>query len=293
MGILSDFEKQGSAYSVVNIQVWREGYLLDRLDWDEEIRRNQYSVSKSFTGAAVGLAVGEGLLSLDERVTDAFPEELPARPSEHLRALTVRDLLTMRMGQAQAVLMGVDRLSTPDKNWVRHVLAQPFVLAPGAQFVYNNAGPYLAGMLVQRRAGCDLLHYLMPRLFQPLDIRLPTWEMDPLGNTFGAGGLFLTVTEVARFMQLHLQGGRWGSRQILPREWVEQAIGKQGDNNRDPHGYGYLFWRGPGDSYRCDGKYGQFGINLPEKNTVIAVNSECRQQDRLLEWIYQSVVSRL
>ena len=75
-------------------------------------------------------------------------------------------------------------------------LAVPFKYRPGTHFVYNNVGPYLAGILVQRRSGCDLVSYLTPRLFSHLGIKRPTWETDPLGNSFGAGGLFLTLSEL-------------------------------------------------------------------------------------------------
>ena len=74
-----------------------------------------------------------------------------------------------------------------------------FCLRAGTHFVYNNVGPYLAGILVQRRSGCDLVSYLTPRLFKHLGIKRPTWETDPLGNSFGAGGLFLTLSELHKF----------------------------------------------------------------------------------------------
>ena len=81
----------------------------------------------------------------------------------------------MCLGQDQAYLMGGQRPLIRDKNWARAGLAEPFVYEPDTCFVYNNVGPYLAGLLVQRRAGCDLVHYLTPRLFEPMGIFMPTW----------------------------------------------------------------------------------------------------------------------
>lgn len=293
MGILDRFKEKAPSYRVLNIQVWKDGKLIDKGVWDTEIRRNQYSASKSFTSAAVGLAVKEGLLSLSEKIADVFSEDLPQDPSEHLLALTVRDLLTMCTGQGAGHLMGGARPLIQDENWIRFALSQPFEYKPNVRFVYNNTGPYLAGMLVQQRAGCNLVNYMMPRLFSPMGIRLPTWEVDPWGYTFGAGGLFLTVSEVAKFAQLYLQEGRWDGKQILTADWVRESTSKQVENGRDSYGYGYLFWRGPSNSYRCDGKYGQYGIVVPDKNAVIAVNSECREQDGLLSMIYETVVPAL
>lgn len=100
--------------------------------------------------------------------------------------------------------MGEQRPFYEEDNWVKISLAIPFKYNPGTHFVYNNVGPYLAGILVQRRPGCDLVSYLTPRLFSKLGIKRPTLETDPLGNSFGAGGLFLTLmTESGRILVLN------------------------------------------------------------------------------------------
>ena len=176
--------------------------------------------------------------------------------------------------------------ATPD--WVRAALARPFSDDPGTKFLYSNTGPYLAGMLIQRRAGCDLVHYLMPRLFEPLGIRLPTWEVDPNGLTFGAGGLFLNIDELHLFGQLLLQKGFWKGKQVLPENWVAQSTAKQVENGRE--GYGYLFWRGKHNSFRADGKYGQYTIVFPDKQAVVTVTAESRKEPAVLETVYDCLV---
>lgn len=278
-----EFDRAAQEYRVLNIIVRRDGETVFRADYDGEIRRNQYSVTKSFTSAAVGIAQKEGLLSLDERLTDAFRDDLPAHVSENLRQATVRDLLTMCLGQDRGFLMGEQRPFLPETDWVKYSLALPFVHAPGTVFQYNNVGPYLAGVLVQRRAGCTLDRYLTPRLFAPLGIIAPTWETDPMGYSFGAGGLFLCVSELLRFGELLLAGGKWNSRQLIPADYIAEASSKQVENGGE--GYGYLFWRGAHNTYRADGKYGQYAIVLPDDNAVIAVNAECRPQHLLLDFL--------
>ena len=245
-----------------------------------ECRRNLYSASKSFTACAVGFAVQEGRIALDEPLVEAFAGDLPESPCDHLRKATVRDLLTMRLGQASGFLMGTQRPFYAEDDWVRLSLAQPFPFEPGTQFVYNNVGPYLAGMLVQRRAGCDLVSYLTPRLFAPLGIKRPTWECDPLGHTFGAGGLFLALTELHKFGLFCLNKGAWNGQQLLNPAWLEACASPQGGEN-----YGYLFWRGAHESFRADGKYGQLSIILPEKNAVVTVVCECRDGEGLTKLI--------
>jgi CubicO group peptidase (beta-lactamase class C family) len=198
----------------------------------------------------------------------------------------------MSFGHDKAYLMGNTRPFLLEQNWVKYVLHQPFAYRPGEKFVYNNAGPYLAGILVQKLAGCDLVEYLMPRLFEPLSIMRPTWETDPQGLTFGAGGLFLCVSDMAKFGQLYLQEGEWNGKQLISREWVKEASKKQVENfgTKDfGNGYGYLFWRGQHDSYRADGKYGQYSIVLKDKNAVIVVNAECREEHKILDCIWDTI----
>ena len=173
-------------------------------------------------------------------------------------------------------------------------LAIPFVYEPGTYFVYNNVGPYLAGILVQRRSGCrDLVDYLMPRLFRPLGIRRPTWECDPMGLSFGAGGLFLTLSELHKLGLLYLQKGCWNGRQLLPEEWIMESTKKQVENNLDSYGYGYLFWGGPEGTFRADGKYCQLSIICREKNAVISLVSECRDSDALTKAIFEEIYPQL
>lgn len=171
---LTEFESRAVPLRALGVVVSQNGTQLTRKLWDDACRRNVYSASKSFTSMAVGIAQKEGLLSIDEKLTDAFKDDLPEIVSDNLKAATVRDLLTMCLGQEKSFLMGGERPYYEDRNWVRLALRQPLVYAPGEKFVYNNVGPYLAGILVQRRAGCDLVHYLMPRMFAPMGIQLPT-----------------------------------------------------------------------------------------------------------------------
>lgn len=288
---IGKIQQKAEEMRILNLGVMKDGKVLLKKDWDEEIRRNQYSASKSFTSIAVGIACKEGLLSLDEKLCDVFKEELPDNPSACLCQATVKDLLTMCLGQDAAYLMGEQRPIMEERDWVRFTLSRPFVQRPGTVFLYNNAGPYLAGILVQRRAGCDLVNYLMPRLFDPMGIRRPVWETDPFGYTFGAGGLFLCMTELMKFGQLLLQEGSWEGRQLVPSAYIKEASAKQVDNGK--HGYGYLFWRGPYHSYRADGKYGQLSIVLPDKNAVIAMNAESRNAEEMMNCCMDTIVPQL
>lgn len=290
---LEQFECRAEELRVLGMKISIERDTVYENYWDEDCRRNIYSASKSFTSCAVGFAVQEGLISLDEKLVDAFREELPKKLDENLELATVRDLLTMQLGQETGFLMGRQRPYMKENDWVRACLRQPFSDKPGSRFVYSNAGPYLAGILVQRRAGCNLLSYLEPRLFTPLGIRRTVWEVDPLGYAFGAGGLFLTVSELHKLGMLYLQDGEWNRKQLLSKGWIRESSSRQAENDRDSYGYGYLFWRGPENSFRADGKYGQYSIVFRERNAVVSLFAESRNTNQLMDAIMNEVYPKL
>ena len=285
---ISEFTEVAKEFHVLGIKITKDDELIAEWHSEEECRRNIYSATKSFTSCAVGFAVQEGLLSLDEKLVEAFSDDLPAVIDDNLKMATVRDLLTMCLGQEQGNLMGAQRPLYKEDDWVKMSLEIPFKYKPGTHFVYNNVGPYLAGILVQRRSGYDLVSYLMPRLFSPLGIKRPTWETDPLGNNFGAGGLFLTLSELHKFGLFYLNKGKWNGKQILSEKWIEEST-----KASDTDDYGYLFWRGEYNSYRADGKYSQISIILPDKNAVISLVAECRQGKELMRAVYDLICTKL
>lgn len=290
---LEEFEKKAEDLRVLGMKISVGQDTVYEHYWDEDCRRNIYSASKSFTSCAVGFAVQEGLVKLDEKLTDVFWEDLPEHPDDNLKKATVKDLLTMALGQEKGFLMGGQRPYIREKNWVKASLSIPFLYEPGTRFVYNNVGPYLAGVLVQRRAGCNLLDYLTPRLFEPLDIRRTIWETDPLGYTFGAGGLFLTISELHKLGMLYLQEGKWNGRQILSKEWVLESLKKQVENDRNPYGYGYLFWGGDKNSFMANGKYGQYSMIFRDRDGVVSLFAESRETDKLEKTIIEDIYPEL
>ena len=263
--------------AVRGLRVYRDRALIASYQPQPEERQNQYSCTKSFTSTACAFAIQEGLFTLDDYVLDHFRQDAPEAVSENLKQMQLRHLITMSMGFESPMLMGAQRPKITEKDWVKYVLRAPVIHKPGTVFQYNNAGPYLLGILIQRKTGMSLVDYLMPRLFEPLGIPRPQDEKDPLGNTFGAGGLQLNVSELAKLGLLYLQKGQWQGRQLIPASWVEEAsrsfiITDQGDGEIGTD-YGYLFWIMPEGMFRADGKYGQYCIVVPKKNAVIAINS--------------------
>jgi CubicO group peptidase (beta-lactamase class C family) len=236
-----------------------------------------HSLSKSFNSTAVGLAIHDGKLNLDDPVLKFFPADAPPNPSDNLKAMTVRDLLTMSCGhetEPKAVGGGPS---------VKQFLAQPVPHKPGTHFLYNTMGSYVLSAIVTKVTGQTELDYLKPRLFEPLGIDKPRWDKSPEGNSLGGYGLWLCTEDIAKFGQLYLQKGKWNDRQLVPREWVDQATSKQVANDKESHskmggdwqqGYGFQFWRCRNNCFRGDGAAGQFCVVIPDQDAVVAITAE-------------------
>jgi CubicO group peptidase (beta-lactamase class C family) len=248
-----------------------------------------YSLSKSFTSTAIGLAIAEGKLSLDDEVLTFFPENAPEKPSNNLKAMRVSDLLRMSTGQQ------TEPRRTPETPWTKTFLAHAVPFKPGTHFLYNTSATYMLSAIVQKATGKTLLDYLRSRLFDPLGIEHPTWESSPQGISTGGYGLSIRTKDIASFGQLYLQKGKWHGKQIVPESWIEAATSRQTSNGSNPksdwdQGYGYQFWRCRNGAYRGDGAFGQYCIVLPGQDAVIAITSGVRDMQSVLNLIWDKLL---
>ena len=265
------------------------------------------SVSKTFTAAAVGLAIGEGLLSLDDKVVSFFPDDLPDTPSENLKKVTVRDLLTMSCGHDSEPRRGGN-----GESWTKSFLAWPVEHEPGSYFCYNSLGTYMLSAIVQKATGQKIVDYLQPRLFDPLGVDAPRWDESPQGINCGGWGLYLKTEDLAKMGQLLLQQGKWNGKQILPEEFAVQAalkqtacspswirfdeIDKSGltpDNSDWVLGYGYQIWRCRHNAYRADGAGGQYIIVIPEKDAVVVNTADLQDMQAELNLVWDYILPAL
>jgi CubicO group peptidase (beta-lactamase class C family) len=290
--------------AVHSFMLVRHGHVVAECWWapyDAKTRHELYSLSKSFTSTAVGLAIAEGKLSLDDPVLKFFPDDAPEKPSNNLKAMRVHDLLRMSTGhQTEPRLFSAEgpKLVPSQQPWVKTFLAQPVPFKPGTHFLYNTAGTYMQSAVVQKATGQTVLDYLRPRLFEPLGIETPTWGTSPQGITLGGYGLSVRTEDIAKFGQLYLQKGQWHGRQLVPAAWVAAATARQTSNGSNPNsdweqGYGYQFWRARHGAYRGDGAHGQFCIVLPKQDTVIALTSGTRNMQAVLDLVWDKLLPAL
>jgi CubicO group peptidase (beta-lactamase class C family) len=269
----------------------RHGHVVAECWWKPEAAdkpHGLWSLSKSFTSTAVGLAVADGKFSIDDPVLKYFPNAA-TNASENLKAMRVRDLLTMSTGHE------TEPKFKPEEAWVETFLSHPVVFKPGTRFVYNTPATYMLSAIVQKTTGETVLDYLRPRLFEPLGIVDPEWPASPQGITLGGWGLKIRTEDIAKFGQLYLQKGRWQKTQLIPANWVEQATSKQVSNGTDPdrdwtQGYGFQFWRCRHGAYRGDGKDGQFCVVMPEQDAVIAITANTGDMQKQLNLVWEHLL---
>ncbi|TCC12426.1 class A beta-lactamase-related serine hydrolase [Kribbella soli] len=288
---------EAEAVECHSIMVVRRGHVVAEGWWapySAERPHLLYSLTKSFTSIAVGLAITDGLLALDDRVVDVLPDHVPEDISEQGRRITVHHLLSMTAGHAEDSLEEAWRLEPGDL--VKGFLRTPFAAPEGTEHTYDNSTTFILARMVERVTGRDLRELLDERIFQPMGIDHAEWDQVASGAAFGFHGLHLTTEAVAAFGELLLRGGLWHDRQLVPREWVELATSRHIDTLPLPDswqnpdflgGYGYQFWQSR-HGYHGYGSFGQYCVVVPSHDLVVVVTGSIEQEDPLpgLFWEY-------
>lgn len=268
--------------------------------WWEPTRREDlhilYSLTKSFNATGIGLARDAGLLDLDDPVAKFFPEVDESTLDPNMRAMRIRDLLTMTTGHVDDTM---DRLrAREDGQWARAFLNTAPEFPPGIHFRYNSGASYMLTAILQRATGEKAIDYLRPRLLDPLGIGEVFWGESPEGVNLGGGGMMARTEDIARFGQLYLQKGVWRGKRILSEGWVEMASDRQTSSGSGAagnwnHGYGFQFWRNKPLGYRADGAFGQFCFILPERDLVLAITSGTGDMGGVMDIVWETLLPTL
>jgi len=281
-----------------SIMILRHGKVVAEGWWNPyqpTLRHSLYSLSKSFTSTAIGFAINEKLLKLDDKVVSFFPNSLPGKADPYLAQLSIRNLLSMTAGQDPD-----PTVSLPFKtdDWVKGFLATPIVHEPGTKFLYNTMATFMLSAVVEKVTGQKVVDYLKPRLFNQLGIHGEDWEVNNQGINTGGWGLRLKTEDLAKMGEFYLQKGEWNGKQLLPKEWIEQATSfkidqapgapqSKKDSSDWMQGYCYQFWRCRHNCYRGDGAFGQYIIVMPDQDAVIAITSETPDMQGELNLVWQ------
>ena len=254
------------------------------------------SCSKIFCSTAMGFAVTEKLLRLDDKVISFFPNDLPQTISPRLAQMTVRDLLTMSSGMTEE-----PNWIRASDNWVKGYLTTPIAYIPGTHFQYSSLGSYVVGAIITKVTGQKLIDYLKPRLFEPLGIEGIDWDTDSQGISTGGSGMRVKIEDMAKLGQFYLQKGQWNGKQLLSAAWIKDATSYHIDQAPTAapavkaksdwmQGYGYQFWRCRNNAFRGDGAGGQYIIVMPDKDAVVVLQAEISDMQAELNLVWDHLL---
>lgn len=263
----------------------------------DDTAENVYSVSKTVTALAVGIARAEGLLEIEDRLVDHLPAPAGGY-GEGVEQIRLRHLLQMTSGSPVTCFVDIER-EHPDPASL--FLATDLVHAPGVRFEYSNGGVLMLSRVITEATGHSLRDWLLPRLFHPLGILNPQWATTRAGHTWGATGLQLRSGGMARLGDVLAGGGTVDGQGLVPGEWVAamhaaDSLVPTGDAEPESARYGHGIWdcTVPG-AWRADGAYGQFLLVLPAQEAMLAVTShlEGRGGAEILRAVWQELLPLL
>ncbi len=250
---------------------------------------NQYSACKLLTGLAVGLAIDDGKLRLDDRVIDSLDDQAPRSRSRELEAMTVRHLLTMTSGMPVATA-----IRDTSTHWMQAWLAMQPQAMPGKRMEYDTMTSFMLAALVRNATGRNILDLLNERILHPMGINDVEWELSPDSINTGGWGMRCSTMSMAKIGQLMLQRGQWQGRQLIAERWVDQMtteqltlLGIKPTHIDEFHdGYGYQVWLcGLQGAYRAQGNMGQLTLVYPAGRIVVAVNCATPYQGQVLRLV--------
>ena len=246
--------------------ILRNGRLISKADWapyTSALPHVSHSLAKSVTGMAIGIAIGEKLLSVTETLGEIFNSV-----EKNVREVTIHDLLTMSSG-----VRFNEAGSLISKNWLESFLTSDVLFEHGTAFHYNSMNSYMLSAALCRRSGASLSEYVSQRLFTPMGINNFYWEKCPSGIEKGGWGLYLSIYDYAKLGQLWLQKGLWNDTQLIPADWINTSSSLQiAHKELCSDGYGYQVWLGRHGTI-FSGMFGQLVYVVPKQSMVIALTA--------------------
>lgn len=247
--------------------LFAEGFgLADRergLRWTPATVSCTGSITKQFTGAAILRLEEDKKLNVTDPITLYF-KDVPADKAQ----ITLHQLLTHSSGLGDPEDIG-DYDPVPLAEYIRKVLAQPLLFAPGAGYTYANANFSLLGAIIEKLSGLSYEAFVRERLFLPSGMYetgylLPQWGDGRMAQGYQAGtrwgtvlghpmavdgphwalrangGIHSTAFDMLRWAQALLEG-RILSPESMKKYWAPH-VSEGGDTF---YGYGWSIARTP------------------------------------------------
>lgn len=262
-----------------SLMIFRHGKVAAEYYWapySKDTYHDMFSFSKTVTATAVGFAIDEGLLSLDTKVYDFFPEKyakLSGKEKERADKQTIHSLLSMRSGKNISLFSNKETM-----DWTDMYMDTKFSSDPDKKWGYISENIYMLAKIVSIVSGQTVTEYLTPRLYEPLEMGVPRWEGDHNGIEAGGWGIQMSTEQMAKFTLVYLQNGMYNGKQVLPKSWLDVCtkshLKKVPCIIHDNTTYGYQIWLNENPKYmRFDGLFGQISVALPEYDAFVMFNA--------------------
>lgn len=292
-------EKLQTFEYVHNIVIVRHGKIIfeaSNSPYQVNSQHHLFSITKSLTSLAFGLCFDDGLVKLDDKVLDFFPEIKPQNDSEKWAKMEVRHLLIMATGHGTCPLLIDGKVTSMD--YLEAFFAARLIYNPGERFIYNSGATHVLSAIIERVAKQDMEFILDERIFDPLEIWDYEFDKSARGISIGGVGGYFSVVDLAKIGQLILQKGSFNGKQLISKKYIELATSFQMSNAENvdadwQQGYGFQFWRSRFDSFRADGACGQYIVILPKSQVVIAMNSGMDNMRYALNAIFDILLPEL
>ena len=281
----------GDVHSLVVSDHGRTVVRLAPYPYRPEDKSEVYSLSKTFSATAVGMLVYKGLVNEENLICDLFPDKVPAEPSENLKKMKLRHVLSMNSGHENCVMGKMNLSADP----VRTFMEEEVRFEPGTHFTYDTGCSALLACLVKKITGMNVSEYLSAELFPALGIRSVSWLNMSSGINMGGCGIHVSADDIAKFGRLFLSGGEINGVRYISEEWIKKASSfisdtKDARSQRDwINGYGYQMWLNRDEGYRGDGAFGQLMMIYPERDIVVAVTGMFGDMQGEVESVYDLV----
>ena len=254
--------------------IFAEGYYAP---FHKDFKHRMYSISKSFVAIAVGMAVEDGLLSLDDKMVKFFPEYANEYTNELLENMTIREMLTMETCKGKHT----NWFTSGTKDRCEVYFREPADRVSGTIFTYDSLGSFMLNVIVEKLTRKPFLEYMKERFLVKGGFSEDAYCLKcPGGYSFGDSGVMCTARDLLVFARFVMDGGKIDGVSYMNEDYLIEATKKQVSNGHDggveynSYGYGYQIWKAPNDGFAFVGMGDQFAICDREKDFVFIINSD-------------------
>ena len=267
-------------YETVEFLVVKNDSIAFERYWDhykDNTFSNSFSMAKSIVSVLAGIAIRDGLFSLDDSVGKYLPEFSKGDNGK----LKIRHLLTMTSGldwdESYSDLFSKTTKAYYGTDLRKQVLSLNVVEEPGKIFRYMSCNTVILAMIIEETSGRTLSDYASRKLWKKIHATQPAyWSLDHSeGQEKAYCCFYSSARDFARIGKLYLDSGWWNGNQLVPKDYIKLCLTPSGsvdEYNRPVDYYGYHWWLMQLDGHSmfyARGIYGQYIIVIPDERIII------------------------